>query len=127
MYNETTNEWFKDYKIEKEIRRKENKTKMEKLFLEMENYNSMVCEINVDYSKQHFSESRYYEERLENFKKHNNLFSNCKEIYDKIKFKIDLNESISNFETMFIKEYKELEENVVADLIISITTKIGGK
>ena len=127
MYNETTNEWFKDYKIEKEIRRKENKTKMERLFLEMEDYNSMACEINLDYSKKHLSESKYYEERLENFKKHNNLSSDCKEIYDKIKFKIDLNEKISNFEVMFIKEYKKLEENVVADLIISITTKIGGK
>lgn len=119
MYNETTNEWFKDYKIEKEIRHKENKTEMEQLFLDMQYYNAIACEINIDYSKKHMNKDTYNKERLENRKKYLLIYDKCQSINKKINNKV----KISNFEQMFINEFKELQDNYIKDIIIIILKK----
>lgn len=122
MYNETTGEWFKDYKIEKEIRHKENKTEMESLFLNMGYYNAIACEINVDYSKKHINKDTYNKERLKNRKEYILIFNKCANINTKIRNKIGINRKISNFEWMFIKEFNELQDNYIKDLIIFLST-----
>lgn len=122
MYNETTNEWFKDYKIEKEIRHKENKTEMEQLFLDMQYYNAIACEINIDYSKKHMDKDTYNKERLDNRKEYILIFDKCVNIDTKIRNKIGINRKVNNFEWMFIKEFNELQDNYIKDLIIFIST-----
>lgn len=123
MYNETTGEWFKDYKIEKEIRHKENKTEMESLFLKMDYYNAIACEINVDYSKKHIDKNTYNKERLENRKEYIHIFDKCMNIDIKIRDKMRINRIISNFEQMFLKEYDKFKDNYIKDLIIFLSTK----
>lgn len=120
MYNKTTDEWFKDYKIEKEIRHKENKTEMEQLFLDMQYHNAIAYEINVDYSKKHINEDVYNKERLKNRKEYILIYDKCVNIDTKIRNKIEINRKVSNFECMFIKEFKEFQDNYIKDLIISI-------
>lgn len=122
MYNETTGEWFKDYKIEKEIRQKENKTEMENLFLDMQYYNAIACEINVDYSKKHINKDTYNKERLNNRKEYILIVDKCADIDTKIRNKIGINRKVSNFECMFIKEFNELQDNYIKDLIIFLST-----
>lgn len=122
MYNETTGEWFKDYKIEKEIRQKENKTEMENLFLDMQYYNAIACEINVDYSKKHINKDTYNKERLNNRKEYILIIDKCADIDTKIRNKIGINCKVSNFECMFIKEFNELQDNYIKDLIIFLST-----
>ena len=125
MYNETTGEWFKDYKIEKEIRHKENKTEMEILYLQMIYYNSIACEINIDYSKKHINEDTYNKERLKNKKEYILIYDECANIDTKIRNRIRINRKISNFEQMFIKEFNELQDNYVKDIIIYLSTVRG--
>lgn len=121
MYNETTEEWFKDYKIEKEIRYKKNKTKIEKLYIDMNNYNSIALDLDIDYSKKHFNKEKYNEKRLKNRKNIQNIYYECTDINSKIKNKIKNNCKISNFEQMFINEFKELQNNFMKDLIIYLS------
>lgn len=122
MYNKTTGEWFKDYKIEKEIRQKENKTEMENLFLDMQYYNAIACEISVDYSKKHINKDTYNKERLNNRKEYILIIDKCADIDTKIRNKIGINRKVSNFECMFIKEFNELQDNYIKDLIIFLST-----
>lgn len=122
MYNKTTGEWFKDYKIEKEIRQKENKTEMENLFLDMQYYNAIACEINIDYSKKHINKDTYNKERLNNGKEYILIIDKCADINTKIRNKIGINRKVSNFECMFIKEFNELQDNYIKDLIIFLST-----
>lgn len=122
MYNKTTGEWFKDYKIEKKIRQKENKTEMENLFLDMQYYNAIACEINIDYSKKHINKDTYNKERLNNGKEYILIIDKCADINTKIRNKIGINRKVSNFECMFIKEFNELQDNYIKDLIIFLST-----
>ena len=122
MYNEITGEYFKDYKIEKEIRHKKNKTEMEQLFLDMQYYNAIACEINIDYSKKHINKYIYNKKRLKNRKEYILIFDKCANIDIKIRNRIRINCKVSNFEWMFIKEFNELQDNYIKDLIIFIST-----
>lgn len=129
MYNKTTDEWFKDYKIEKEIRDKENKNKLEKLYLEMDRYNGEITEINVDFSKKHITEKTKNELRVKNTKEclhflKTEINKEAMELFQKISSiedRIILNREVSNFEYMLYKEFGIFKNNIFYDFIILLS------
>lgn len=123
MYNQTTNEWFKEYKIEREIRKKKEKSEMEQLYIDIYHYNAIACEIDIDYSKKHINKENYNKQRLENKNKYINSYFKSIDINRKIENKISINKQISNFEQMFLNEFKECQNNYVKDVIIFLSTK----
>lgn len=110
-----------EVRIYVEIKRKENKTESENLYLKLRKYNNICCNIDISYQKLKYDYDIYKEERKNNYNKYINeeLLNSMINIKNSLKFamenlKLDYN-SLS-FEEVLFTNYEKAIENIKKDM-----------
>lgn len=110
-----------EVRIYVEIKRKENKTESENLYLKLRKYNNICCNIDISYQKLKYDYDIYKEERKNNYNKYINeeLLNSMINIKNSLKFAMENLKSDYNslsFEEVLFTNYEKAIENIKKDM-----------
>lgn len=110
-----------EVRIYVEIKRKENKTESENLYLKLRDYNNICCNIDISYQKLKYDYDTYKEERKNNYNKYINeeLLNSMINIKSSLKLvmgNIKLDYNSLSFEEVLFTNYEKAIENIKKDM-----------